>query len=427
LANAVYSPRPDCRAKVCSSASCRVFKPLAIPETKSDFLCLPVWFVIKKNRLPLMPLARSKYEMNTLIPAQEDGLQSTAISTTIYIDEVPPFVESELQRLYAHIHASLPFIQIFKAKNQISTYVARRGAIPIAILPFHLERRRIVILTQMIRLDSIELQRFAACAFEHFPSIGVISFKSVQTDLLNFPYRVQRGHSREDNVINLPSTPDDYTLSLGKSTRKNLKRYRVRLEQKFPSISFETFEKKDIEEKIVRDLIKLSELRVTAKGITFGIDSDYTRGMIALAMVYGVLNVIWIEGRLCGGMISYRIGSSQYAEVIAHDESYNDYSPGMLCCYMAICESITKGVKTFHMGSGRLGYKVWLLGVQQNMEQVEIYRSLAAMALNCDWVMRNLGSAFILRLKTWLRSRENTLPVRLLIRSRSAMFKMMKG
>jgi hypothetical protein len=353
-------------------------------------------------------------------------LLSADISTTIYIDEVPPFVEGELQGLYAHIHASLPFIKIFRSANQISTYVARCGATPIAILPFRLGRRRIDVLAQMIRLDPIELQRFAACAFEHFPSIGVISFKSVQTDLSNFPYRIQRGYSREDNVIRLPSTADDYTSSLGKSTRKNLRRYRARLEQKFPSTRFQSYEKLDIDAKIIRDLVKLSQLRITAKGMNFGIDSDYTRHMIDLAKAYGVLNVIWIDGRLCGGIISYRIGDGQYAEVVAHDELYNDYSPGMLCCYQAICESITKGVKTFHLGSGRFGYKVWLLGVQQNMEQVEIYRSRAAMALNCDWVMRNVIGSLILRLKTWLRSRENSLPVRLLLESRTALWKMMK-
>jgi hypothetical protein len=343
------------------------------------------------------------------------------------MNEVPSFVRDELHRLYAHIHASLPFIQIFRSPNQINTYVARRGATPIAILLFRLGRRSIVVLNQMIRLDSTELQRFAACAFEHFPSVGVISFKSVQTDLLDFPHPAQRGHANEDIVITLPSTAYDYTASLGKSTRKNLKRYRARLERKFSSVRFLTYEKRDIDEQTIRDLIKLNELRITTKKINFGIDSDYTRGLVELARVYGVLNVIWIDGRLCAGVISCRIGKSQYAEVVAHDEMYNDYSPGMLCYYWAICESITKGVRTFHMGSGRSDYKVRLLGVQQNMEQVEIYHSVGAMALNCDWVMRTMIKARILRLKTWLRSREDSLPVRLLLDARAAMRRSLKG
>jgi CelD/BcsL family acetyltransferase involved in cellulose biosynthesis len=294
-------------------------------------------------------------------------------------------------------------------------------------LPFLLERRSIIVLTHMIRLDSTEIERFAACAFEQFPSVDIITLNSVQAELTNFPYPVIRSYSRDDVVITLPSTADAYTATLGKSTRKNLRRYRARLQKKFPSVRFQTYEKTEIDEKIIQDLIKLSELRVTAKQMKFGTSKNYTKGMIELAMAYGVLNVISIDGHLCSGIISYRVGNSQFAEVIAHNEMYNDFSPGMLCCYWAICESITKGVGQFHMGSGLLEYKIWLLGIQKNMEKFEIYRSQALMVLNCDWVMRTICKSFILRLKTWLRRHEDSLPVRFLLESRTAMRKMRKG
>lgn len=99
----------------------------------------------------------------------------------------------------------------------------------------------------------------------------------------------------------------------------------------------------------------------------------------------------------------------------------------MLCFYLAICDSIAKGVKKYHMGGGRLSYKAWLLGVQQNMEQVEIYRPYWGMVANCDWVAKIWLKARILQLKTWLRSREASLPVRLLLQSRDVMRKITKG
>jgi hypothetical protein len=95
----------------------------------------------------------------------------------------------------------------------------------------------------------------------------------------------------------------------------------------------------------------------------------------------------------------------------------------MLCYYWAVCEGIEKGIKKFHMGSGRSEYKVSLLGVQQNMEQIDIYRSPAAILLNCDWMMRTAGKALVLKLKTWLRRHENSTPIRILLDARTAMRK----
>lgn len=365
--------------------------------------------------------------MSKVLLAQNNTAQSTEISTIIYLNEVPPFVEEALQRLYGHIQSSLPFIRIFKSIDQVSTYVALHGATPTAILLFRLNRRSIVVLNQKMEIDQIELRRFAACVFGQFPSVGVISFKAIHADLVNFPYPIQRGHAMEDIFIALPATVNDYTARLGKSTRSNLKYYKAKLEQMFSSFCFQSYEKENIDEQLIYDLIALSKIRITAKRINFGINSDYAKGIVALAKLCGVVNAIWVDGQLCAGAISFRVGENQYTEVIAHDEKFNQYSPGMLCFYLSICESITKGVKTYHMGGGRLNYKVRLSGVQQDMEPVEIYRSFVGIALNFDRVVKNVLKARILRLKTWLRSHETNLAIRLLLQFRQVIQKILKG
>ncbi|TCS36347.1 acetyltransferase (GNAT) family protein [Paucimonas lemoignei] len=342
-------------------------------------------------------------------------------SDAIYLNDIPQFVEGELQRLYGHIYSSLPYVLAFESSDNISTYVARQDEKPSAILLFRLSGRRIDVLNHTMQIDPAELRRFASCMFKRFPSVEIIRLNAVHTDLADFPYPVLRGHAMEDIVIDLPDTVNDYTARLGKATRHNLKRYQAKLKKNFFYVSYQSYEKNDIEEQIIYDLIRLSEARVTAKNINFGINGEQARRMVELAKSCGVVDVIWVDGQLCAGSISFRIGTNQKAEVIAHDEKYNDYSPGMLCYYHAICQGIHHGVKKYHMGGGRLDYKVWLSGVQQNMEQVEIYRSYAGMALNCDCVAETAFKAGVLRLKTWLRRHENSLPVRLLLRSRHAM------
>jgi hypothetical protein len=308
----------------------------------------------------------------------------------------------------------------------VSTYVARQDTRPTAILLFRLGRRRIEVLNQTLHLDQAELRRFADCVFARFPSVGVICLQAVHTDFMNFPYSVQRGHAMEDIAITLPATVTDYTACLGKSTRSNLKYYKAKLEKDFSSVRFQSYEKTDIDEQLIYDLIKLSEIRISAKKVNFRINSEFAKRIVELTKLCGVVNVIRVDGQLCAGAISYRIGANQTTEVIAHDEKYNRYSPGMLCFYLAICDSIGKGVKKYHLGGGRLNYKVSLLGVQQNMEQVEIYRSYWGMLLNCDWVVRTWLSVRILWLKTWLRRREASLPVQFLLQSREVMRKITK-
>lgn len=356
-----------------------------------------------------------------------DTAKPTQVSTAIYLNEIPPFVESELQQLYAHLHSSLPFMQIFQSMDQVSTYVARHGAKTTAILLFRLGSRRIEVLNQSMQMERTELRRFAACVFDQFPSIGVICFKGIHTDLVNFPYPVQRGHAMEDIVITLPATVADYTASLGKSTRSNLKYYKGKLEKSFSSVSFQVYEKDKIDEQLIYDLIKLSEIRISAKKVNFRINGDCAKRIVELARLCGIVNVISVDGQICAGAISYRLGASQFTEVIAHDDKFKNYSPGMLCFYQAICDSIGKGVKRYHLGGGKLNYKVWLLGVQQDMEQLEIYRPCWGMVLNCDWVVKTWIKARILRLKTWLRRHETSLPVRLLLQGREAMRKITKG
>lgn len=352
---------------------------------------------------------------------------STAISTAVYLNRIPFFVKDELQRLYGHIHSSLPYIQAFYATEQVSTYVARHGGIPTAILLFRFGKRSIEVLNKTMQIDQSELRRFAAYMFGRFPSVDVISIEAVQTDLSHFPYPLQRGHAMENILLTPPATPEEYTSRLGKSTRSNLKYYRAKLEKSFAAVSFQSYEKEAINEQLVHDLIKLSEARITAKKINFSINSEFAKCLVDLTRVCGVVNVIWVDGQLCAGAISYRVGTDQYTKVIAHDPKYNAYSPGMLCFYLAICESIAKGVNRYHLGGGRYDYKIRLLGVQQDMEQVTLYRSERAMIMNGDRVIKIWLNARLLQLKTWLRKNETSLPVRILIESRCLIRKIMKN
>jgi uncharacterized protein (DUF1697 family) len=337
--------------------------------------------------------------MTASVPAQ----QSEEITVACHEREIPSFVESELERLYGHIYSSLAFFRLFKPPHNVSTYVARRGGRATAVLVFRCENGKVEVFNEMIRIDEEEIGRFAEYIFARFPSVSVISFQAIQTAVQTLPFPCQQYNEKEEFAIMLPATPDEYTASLGKATRSNIKRYTRRLAQNFPSFTHRTYENEEVDEQHVRDIINISKVRMTGKKKKFSVDETMTEGLVRLAKACGFVNVVMVDDRLCAGSISYRIGSNYFAFVNAHDAEFDSYWLGTLCYYFTICESILRGGKQLHMGWGRYDYKSRLLGVQQDFDSLVIYRSYAHVILNCGSVVKTAVKGHLRRLKLWLQ------------------------
>jgi hypothetical protein len=333
---------------------------------------------------------------------------SDQITVSCYVNEIPLFTEAELARLYGHIHSSLAFFSTSRTTENVSTYVVLQGCQPTTLLLFQYKNGVVDVFNQMIFISQEEIYRFAQYIFEKFSLAHVICFRAIRTDLqtLMFPY--QRHNSKEDWVINLPATPNEYTASLGKATRENVKRYSRRIVRDHPSFTQRFYIEESIDEQDIRKIIELSEARISAKKKKFAIDDEETKRIIKLIKQCGFANIIQIEGRLCAAIIGYRVGSGYKAEIVAHDSKYDRYWIGTLCYYMAICGSIVHGAKKFHMGGGRYEYKARLLGVRQDMDCVEIYRSYAHLAFNPCRVTKTAINSYIRRIKIWLLEHEKS-------------------
>lgn len=335
-----------------------------------------------------------------------ETVQSDEITISCHVHEIPDFVETELERLYGQIHASLLRWKIFRSLDRVSTYVARQGRQPVTLLLFENKNGRVDVLNQMIKLEEAEINRFANYVFAKFGSVSVIGFTAIQTEVQRLPFPFQRYNCKENYVINLPPSADDYAKSLGKSTRNNIKRYMKKLVQDYPSFIYEFHVNEEIDEQDVRSIIRLSKERVSATKRNFVIDEVRTKQLIHLAKVCGFVTVIRIGNRLCAGAIAYRIGSSYFSEVIGHDPGYDRYRLGTLCDYLTICECIDRGGRKFDMGSGRFEYKERLLAVRHEMDCMKIYRSYGQLVLNCDNVAKAIAGRYIRWIRIWLLEHE---------------------
>jgi len=326
------------------------------------------------------------------------------ISITCYDNEVPPFVEPEMDRLYGNIFSSLIEFSVYGwVAGTTSTYVVSRDKQIVTLLLFKRSHGRIQVLNESIHLSPEDIQRFADFTFQRYPDVQAISFKAIETEEgeLGFPH--QRFNHLEDITLALPSTTEEYLASLGKNTRRNIKRYTDRLLRTFPTCRFEVFEGSAIREEDVRAMIQFNHERMADKNIVSVIDEEETRRIIRLVQRCGLVGIMTIDGRIAAGALSYRAGSNYFLNVLAHAPRYDDYCIGFLCCYRTICECIARGGTEFHFLWGRYEYKFTLGAVRRDLANVTLYRSWVQVAQHADLAWQQARDGYARRAKLWVK------------------------
>jgi hypothetical protein len=348
-----------------------------------------------------VPLARTAMHTGGA-PAIQKAI-SDDIATACYDNEVPAFVEAELERLYGHIFCSLVHFTAYGGlPADTSTYVVRKNNRIATIFLFRRKGTRVSVINEGMTLDDEDTKRFASHIFAAYKSVNVISFNAVQGDIANLPFPWQRFACTEDIVAALPDSREAYLASLGKSTRSYIHRYENKLRRSFPSFSLKVYEQKEINAQDIHAIVQMNRARMTAKAKVSSNDDEEMARIIAMVRACGLVCVATIDGRICAGVIHYRLGSNFFMPVIAHDAQYNDYRLGTICCYLAICECLARGCKEYHFMWGRYDYKYRLGGVQRDLQHLALYRSRVQLLRNADMALGIALDGRLRQMKLWV-------------------------
>lgn len=318
------------------------------------------------------------------------------VSISWHENEIPAFVEAELERIYGSIFSSLAHFRVHGGAENASCWVIRYGADITDILLFRREGRSVRVINEWITLGEQDIRRFADSVFARYPKVDRIVFHAIEPDVARLPYPWQRFNCTDDSVVTLPDSAEAYFAQLGKATRKNIKRYLTRLRQNFPDFRYQVYETRAIEEQHVRAIIGLNRLRMANKNKVSGIDNLEADRMLQLLRMKGTVGVMTIGGKLCAGALTYRIGDNYFSFVRAHDPRYDDYRLGLIGGYLLISECIARGGKEFHFMWGREEHKALLLGVQKEFDHLTLYRSRLHYLQDSRDLLRNV---FIVRMQ----------------------------
>ena len=331
------------------------------------------------------------------VPRQSGAMQADA-GISWYENEVPAFVEAELERLYGSLFSSLAHFRIYGGAEEASTYVVRHDGAPTVVLLFRREPGAVRVINEGIRIEPEEIVRFATQIFGRYPSIARIIWHALDIDRFSCPFPFHRYPCTDDSIVTLPATADEYLAQLGKPTRKNIRRYQRRLVECFPSFHYQISERDQIDERQAQAIIELNRIRRKRKHKTSGIDALEADRMIRLAKEKGFAAVATIDGKVCAGALVFQFGKHYYSRVRAHDPQYDDYRLGLVGGYLLITECIARGGATLHFLAGGEKHKAILQGKHKDLHHLTLYRSRlhylrespAILKSECKVRMRNI-------------------------------------
>lgn len=328
--------------------------------------------------------ARNMNEHGTSITSTlsegEASLAKTAskaddISVACYAGEVPTFVEAALPALYGNIHSTVAHLRIYGGLTEIThTYVARRQVSIVAVFLLRIEGDAARVINEGMAIGDEEIDRFAAYVFSTWRNVNVISFHAIESRIRQPVHFCQRYNCTANIVLPLPASVDAWIATLGKNMRRNLRRYMDKLRRDFPSFRFEVFEREGIEDSHMRSLMDLNRARIAGKSKAYAIDDEEEK-IIALAKATGMVGVATVDGQVMGGGVGYLVGDCYHFKIISHDPRYNDYSAGILSCYLLIRECISRGCREFNFMWNEYEYKFALGAFSRPLEHVVVYRS----------------------------------------------------
>lgn len=292
-----------------------------------------------------------------------------------YENTVPKFVEAELVRIYGNFFSSLSHLKFRQNFEHTSTYVDRLEGRVISLFLFQREQSVVTVLNEVIAISNSAMERFSQFIFQRFHEVAVIKFRAIGTDADRLAFPFQRYNYLEDIVINLPQSTQEYFSILSKSSSRNLRRCQRKLQKEHPSFAFRIYADSAVRESDVREVIALNRARMIGKKKLPAIDEKMAERLVTQARENGLLCIASVDNKICAGALCVRTGTNYFMTLIAHDNAYDAYSLGKLCCTQMICECIGRGANEFHFLWGRYVYKFSLAGVQRDLYEVAIYRS----------------------------------------------------
>jgi len=228
----------------------------------------------------------------------------------------------------------------------------------------------------LVELDQNIIKEFVKKIFETY-----LPIKKVHIDASYKNYDLKKtilSFKSNDNILQLPTTMEEYYNRLSSGTRKKIKSQKARLLKDFNDVKFITKFGAEIDEKLIDRIMQLNFNKMKYSGafhrnnITNAVS---TNNLFKYTHHYGCVAYIEINGEIIAGNISTIINKSLFGHVTAFNPNYNKYSVGEICLFYLIQTCIENGLPIFHFLWGQSDLKKRMLAKPNVLSSYIVYRS----------------------------------------------------
>lgn len=309
------------------------------------------------------------------------------LKATVYLDGVPEGLADELPGLYCSLFSTVDW---FLVDGQ-TTDGACVTEDPRHVVLFRRSGGSLSVVNRAFACRPAEANRICRALFRALPDVG-----SIYLDImfppreLGFPTLVFDGLERM--VIDLPDSVAEYYGSLGKATRRNVRRYQNVLRRAFPDVTTEVVKPGEHSRELVERLAEWKIARFRKKGrVTYWEAKPwYFDEVTNLLARCGEARITSISGSPAAIDICFRVGDTAYVYESANAPEYDRFDIGFLTLYWLACSAIESGARHLNVLEGTEQVKVLLGARPARATRVWVFRSRLSQLRAIDVLLRVL-------------------------------------
>ena len=238
-------------------------------------------------------------------------------------------------------------------------------------------QKKIYIINREIKITITHIENICNILFHEFGKVQQIIFENIfEPNPKQLSKMVFEKTSDDVIILDLPESMDDYIKSLGKSTRKRINLATNHIARDFPCFQVHFFENCDILSEQIEKIVSLNRSRMKTKGKISALNDTECNVLHQYAFTSGFVCVCVIDGKIIGGTINSIVGKQAYMHVIAHDNSYHNYSIGLISLLHATKYLIEeKNINHYHLLCGTQEYKFRHGGTNHDLYTFRVFRN----------------------------------------------------